>query len=795
MIKKLFVPIVFLLSLFSIFVLSAQIFTSDDNLTNSDIKKCSDLNFKESLKLHPKKFSSVNLELKFDSIRQWRRDNLRSLVRAEKNKDASGYFIRFHTDRKRVDGKVIFSIDKKTKCSIKARIRAHGDLEDHLNTSLPSLNINLKDGHIYGITKFKLFIPKTRRFDNEIIASNLFRELGLLAPRTSKAKVKFYNKDLNFIFQESIVKEFLENSAVREFPLYAGDERFSFFDFDSQKGNRFSNFKLENTSFTKNEKSKIMISKYGLSLLNKINIYGENEFYPQSIDFSELSKKLYGKNLFKDFQIFSSLTYAMNANHNLSRDDIRIYFNKETDKFHPIYYDGAPKLGEKNQFLDNECLKYLNKADCNFTKSGIRGAKKALDLLESLNVADFKKKILKLNSYKKNLKLNDKKTILISDLDIIIAQIKKNLLSLSSTNLEENSRVIESKINNSPYISYINNNKKINKPNNRKLVFHSNNFKNFQTCNIFSSECDTSELEQKDISNLISQRLKISNNRKDVELNYTSRTNDGENSIWFHEFFKKNFPKKRKIIIENKLNFFVIGNIQYEIQRDQKILSFVKKDKFSKIIFENQNIDGWKILFKDTSETKKNVMNFSRLDSDGYTGCLNFFDTKISDLKIKFLNSKCEDAVNFVRSEGIISEIEVKNSLFDSIDGDFSILEFKKIIIDKSKNDCLDFSFGDYIIKNANLSFCGDKGISVGELAKVKINESLIKNTNSAIVSKDFAEVKVSNSEIVQSKYCFQAYNKKQEFSGGYLVIENTSCDKSNKIKMENDKKSIIEIL
>ena len=148
----------------------------------------------------------------------------------------------------------------------------------------------------------------------------------------------------------------------------------------------------------------------------------------------------------------------------------------------------------------------------------------------------------------------------------------------------------------------------------------------------------------------------------------------------------------------------------------------------------------------------------------------------------------------FCKSEGIISEIDVKNSLFDSIDGDFSVLEFKKIIIDKSKNDCLDFSFGDYIVKNANLSFCGDKGI-VGELAKVKINESFIKNTNSAIVSKDFAEVKVSNTEIAQSKYCFQAYNKKQEFSGGYLAIENTSCDKSNKIKMENDKKSIIEIL
>ena len=112
----------------------------------------------------------------------------------------------------------------------------------------------------------------------------------------------------------------------------------------------------------------------------------------------------------------------------------------------------------------------------------------------------------------------------------------------------------------------------------------------------------------------------------------------------------------------------------------------------------------------------------------GYTGCLNFFDSSINNIKIKFFNSKCEDAVNFVRSNGTIRDIEIYNSLYDSLDGDFSNLNFKKITVEKSGNDCLDFSFGNYTVENSNLGFCVDKAISVGELGKVYIKDVNIKS-------------------------------------------------------------------
>ncbi len=793
--RNILIPIIFIIGIILTLVLSKKYFLIEKNLENLEIKNCSKLNYEESLYLHPKNFSSIRMEIKFDSIKQWRRNNLRSLAKAEENKKESGNFRRFYTDRKRIDGGVIFKFNEKLECVLKARIRAHGDLEDHVSSSLPSLNVNLKEGHVFGITKFKLFIPKTRRFDNELIAANLFKELGLLSPRTARAKVEFYNKNLDFIFQESIVKEFIENNNNREFPLYAGDERYSFIDYDFKRGNRFSNYKLENANFIKNEESKKIISKYGLSLLNKINFYSDSEFYPESIDLSDLSKKLYEKDLFEDFQVFSSLMFAMNSNHNLSRDDLRIYFNKENNKFYPIYYDGTLHLGVKNLFLDKNCLSFQKRMNCNFTKSGVYGAKRAVKLIDSLDIENFKKKLLKYNFDNNEFKLDYKKTISISDMSGLIDQIKNNLINLSNVKIDKNPRIVKIKIQKDPYSNYHNNNKKISNPDSRKLVYHSSDFENFLTCSVLSTDCKTSDFQQSAINDLVSQRLKINQNNKDLELNYTSRTNEKNNSTWYHEFFKKEFEIKKKVKVEEKLSFYIIGNIEYEISKDQKLLTFIKKDASSKVIFENQDLSGWEIYFDDQSEKNKHNFQFTRLDAFGYSGCLNFFDTNISEIKVNFSNSKCEDAINFVRSKGIIKEVEVINSLFDSIDGDFSNLKFKKVRIEKSSNDCLDFSYGNYVIEQANLSFCGDKGVSAGEMSKVKIYNTKIKFSNSGIVSKDFAEVKVLNSNIANTEYCFQAYTKKQEFSGGYLEVKNTSCNETNTNKFKNDQTSIIKIL
>ena len=132
------------------------------------------------------------------------------------------------------------------------------------------------------------------------------------------------------------------------------------------------------------------------------------------------------------------------------------------------------------------------------------------------------------------------------------------------------------------------------------------------------------------------------------------------------------------------------------------------------------------------------------------------------------------------------------NALFDGLDSDFSNISFEKVTINNSGNDCLDFSFGNYEIKNSELNTCGDKAISVGELSEVLVSETNINKAESGIVSKDFAKTKVLNTNIKNTDVCFQAYNKKQEFAGGYLEIKNINCDQTNRKRFNKDKVSEI---
>ena len=79
------------------------------------------------------------------------------------------------------------------------------------------------------------------------------------------------------------------------------------------------------------------------------------------------------------------------------------------------------------------------------------------------------------------------------------------------------------------------------------------------------------------------------------------------------------------------------------------------------------------------------------------------------------------------------------------------------------------FSFGDYFLNQVIIESCGDKGVSIGEASKVKIENLSVFNSNIGLASKDFAEVMINKGFINTTKYCVEAYNKKQEFNGSII--------------------------
>lgn len=766
--------------LFSLFVFIFY-FAKDKNKINvQNLNFCNELEYVKSLNIHPKNFSKMDIEVNFASEREWRTEILSSFLKSkiEKKDGELEYFKR----SKRSSALIKFSLPSGFTCVLNAEIRPHGKLSDHRDGSgLPSLNVNLKKGHIFGITKFILFRPHTRGYDNEIFVTNILQELGFLAPRTSSVKLSYNNEKNKFTFQERFTKELLEHNSIREGPMYEGDVRF--FGLLSEEKFNFIKHKVANDKLTKKSENHLTIAQRGISILNKVNQSNVENLilYPNSTaDYYDIGKKVLEKNYFDRLLIFDSLNYAMDASHGLSPDDRVLYYDSVYDKFQPIYYDGTPGLLDKNNKIFDKksiSLKELNNTDKSsqyrgrVVPSAVNGAKEAKNLIKTINIQKLNKK-LQNNGVDTNIE-NTKKIInqIILNLENLENLDKKRIFPIKA-NLKESS-----KIDNLIELSSAD----------KRLVFNIHDSNDYFVCDFLLENCEKSKFKKNAIAKLVNQSL---SDKDKNQLIYLGRKykNNKEGKWIFEDENKKKYIKK--IFKFDDFSILLNGNIFFEIDEKNKKINIIKKDNYGNIVFFKGNLKNWKIDFSNISQSGK---PYPGIDKNNLTGCLNFYDTEIKDISLNVSRANCEDAVNFVRSNGKIKTVYIQNSKFDSIDADFSNLTFKNITINNSQNDCLDFSFGNYKVVKSDLNYCGDKAVSVGEKSKLKMSDLKISNADSGVVSKDYSETEIENSSIFNTTYCYQAYNKKNEFSGGFLRVKNSSCKNSQKINLK-DKMSLINI-
>ena len=119
-------------------------------------------------------------------------------------------------------------------------------------------------------------------------------------------------------------------------------------------------------------------------------------------------------------------------------------------------------------------------------------------------------------------------------------------------------------------------------------------------------------------------------------------------------------------------------------------------------------------------------------------------------------------------------------------------MKIKNIIVNESLNDCLDVSYGIYEIDNLNVSKCGDKGLSVGENSRVNIKKLKATNVDIGLASKDNAKTIVDIFQVDITKNCVSAYNKKQEFSGGFVSIRNMKCTNYQNLEVKDSQSRIL---
>ena len=718
------------------------------------------------------------------------------------------------TKKKRFKAKTIINYIDGGHCIYKSSIRAHGDGPDHIEMingyPISSLRVSLKKGNIKGITRFKLYRPKTREYANEIFATTLFNSVGFLSPRTFIINVKIGHVHTDFIFQESFKKEFLEFNNRVEGPVIESKEDFS--------KKYLGMAKLINKEWNHNN-----INKYKVSL-NAIKDYNLNLLtsYPFKVGKKEDETIRFNKdNLNSDETLkinkFDALMFAIGAAHGLSYDDRRFYYDPIYSTLEPIYYDGMSTIlssinydEDKNDYdklihsykkirplffnyYSNDSrthrARYYNPV---VTKSAINGALKLKEDLKNLN----KKKFLN------KLHTNGYKNITAKQLDVVMENIFSRIYDIENAKVQANElsknfmiKVFHEKpinLQKSLYDKYqdemrLEENVRLYFLDNKTHIIEKNDGKIFldiEECDIKVILCKTIKLDEKKFLKILEQR--------NIDKNYTIFIGAVKEKYLEGKISRseKTIDKEFKnLSISDSINILFNDDVDIIINKVNKDLVLNYKKNTGRVIVYKSEINSWSI--KMINEIAVNTEEFNNIFN--LTGCLTIIDSKIDNLNLTASNFNCEDTVNFIRSTGNLNTIKITDSKSDALDADFSNLYINNLVISNSLNDCADFSFGEYQIEKAYLINCGDKAISVGEKSNFKINNLNILNAKVGVASKDSSVVFINKAEMNNLNYCLSSRKKKQEFNFSNLTINNLRCENFLK-KVDKDTYSTLDI-
>ena len=181
------------LFLIIIIFLSSKLSSKQTNCEFNSVDYLNELN-------NLKKINSIDVIPKEN--RKWIINGI-SIIKDRDNSKSRSLRIIKEKYKKKFEAEIIINYEF-GRCNYKAKIRQTGDWKDHigfLNGKLrQSISVDLTEGNISGIVSFKLLIPYTRNFDNEIFTSYLFETLGILSPRTSYVNVNLNQKSSKMIF-------------------------------------------------------------------------------------------------------------------------------------------------------------------------------------------------------------------------------------------------------------------------------------------------------------------------------------------------------------------------------------------------------------------------------------------------------------------------------------------------------------------------------------------------------------------------------------------------------------------
>ncbi len=592
---------------------------------------------------------------------------------------------------------------------IDSEIRILGDWKDHLRIPQTSLKVKIIKDSYYGITRFNLFLPETRKGENEVFWTLMLKKINFPSLYTRMVEVNLNGNIYKAILQEDATKEFLERNNLTETVILKEND-FQFY-LDKKEKEIYEtfftpSFVIDNNNFLKNDISNFIASE-AISL--KLNSNFEN--------------RVINENLFKTIH----QKYASHALGSINRKYIFLPYKKI---FLPLYYDGNVQFLPGKTNCDSKVEKEIL---INFKKDFKDLTNKKLTTMQECVFKDI------YNLSQKNIKeVKDfflgpkfKKEESVEYLNIknkIIKYLKKNEIKKTKSKKKFLEKMI--------IYTFIHNDKYFN-------CYLSIIDKNIKSCN---------EIDQLTYSKFISESGRFVKTKKFKSFPINLGVFNNEIPI-----IRLDTNSNKYLLDQQATYLFVVENYS------NKNLEFIFQNSQSKLFIQG-NFKNVNFEFKKIFNNEKKFSDVSRYDKNLLTGCANFFDTNFEKISIRSTDMICEDSVNIKNSKGDIEKVVINNSLYDAFDLDFSKLDIKNININNAKNDCLDFSFGTYKIQKAYLKNCGDKAFSVGEKSKLNLENGFVTLSKIGVASKDEAITNIEHIRMKEIDLCLSAYKKKKNF-------------------------------
>ena len=619
-------------------------------------------------------------------------------------------------------------------CTYPAEVRLSGDWKDHLDlyNYRASLDVELRGGHILGFTQFKALLPGTRGGVDQLISNEIVRSAGLLVPRGFLVPVTVNGSASEMLIEESIEKELLEGSGIRESLLLEIDESLIWEYLGYTQENRTRDLlspRTTNTAWATASEPNRQIAWRGMSLLaDALAEALPGDFAGQGPQLSDSILSGGNERIRSELAQFRALMVAMGAGHALPLINRKFVFDPLENGLRPVYREGELTLEIDP---DPETLRGVTEEDVQA-------------LLTKLQQVDFE-------SILNNVKANGGRT----SPDRIEDVLESTMLNL--TTLLPRTRHQATSRNTTPPRSPINFT--------LRTVFGRPG--DWSLCDESAQQCSEHQLSLDEERDLLAGRLTI----------------DGQPVRYFGESpsryrsdatLPSTLSRQLSWVGFGPSEYATVGDVAVQIDPKAKTLDAELFGHDSRIVIRGGSLDRWVISVSGPIGLVRDITQ--RADANLLTGCLNIVDVEMSDVSVTVEGGACEDGLNVVRADGTVRELILRDADQDAIDMDFSHLVIDTVFVERSGNDCLDVSAGTYEISNLSASHCGDKGLSVGEGSLVSADSITVNGAIIGIAAKDSSTLTLGSVLLENTPTCIAAYRKKPEFNGASVFVEDLQC-------------------